>query len=66
MADPGAQVRARASNGTDGGVGSASSDNDPGALVSDHLDTIIRWSCTAPFDCIRSALLEFLERCGRL
>ena len=34
----------------------------PGPLLLTHLQTIIRWSCTAPFEDIRVSLTEFLDQ----
>ena len=35
---------------------------EPGPLLLAHLHTIIRWSCTAPFEDIRDSLSEFLDQ----
>eukprot|EP01043_Picozoa_sp_COSAG02_P020544 COSAG02_NODE_1017_length_15184_cov_3.911966_8_plen_602_part_00 len=35
---------------------------EPGPLLHAHLHTVIRWSCTAPFEDIRVSLSEFLDQ----
>eukprot|EP01044_Picomonas_judraskeda_P021974 COSAG03_NODE_5324_length_1274_cov_1.222979_2_plen_282_part_01 len=35
---------------------------EPGPLLLSHLHTVIRWSCTAPFEDIRVSLSEFLDQ----